>query len=197
MSRAEFDPCFGGRGQDDAVTAGKMHADEVETSAGLVRRLLACSSRVGPRDRSFGSTMPGPTTPSTGWAPTWSCACRASTGRPGNSTRNASGCRCLAPVLPVALPELLATGEPGAGYPWSWSVWSWIDGETATRSASPIRSSSPPTWPCSFAAAVSRRNRRAGAGRETVQAGCPARHPRRPHAAKRSTRPATSSTSTR
>ncbi len=32
--------------------------------------------------------------------------------------------------LPVLAPRLpLAKGEPGAGYPFSWSVYSWLDGE--------------------------------------------------------------------
>ncbi|WP_405910648.1 aminoglycoside phosphotransferase family protein [Streptomyces sp. NBC_00828] len=35
----------------------------------------------------------------------------------------------LAPLLPFAIPEILATGVPGEGYPWSWSVLRWLDGE--------------------------------------------------------------------
>ncbi len=35
----------------------------------------------------------------------------------------------LAPWLPVAVPEQLATGEPAHGYPWPWAVYRWIDGE--------------------------------------------------------------------
>ena len=38
----------------------------------------------------------------------------------------------LAPLLPVAIPEPLAIGEPGEGYPWKWSVYGWIDGEPAS-----------------------------------------------------------------
>ena len=37
----------------------------------------------------------------------------------------------LAPKLPVELPELLAVGKPSADYPFSWSVYRWIDGDTA------------------------------------------------------------------
>lgn len=37
----------------------------------------------------------------------------------------------LAPFLPLAIPEPLAVGEPGEGYPWRWSVYRWIEGETA------------------------------------------------------------------
>ncbi|MFF4351028.1 aminoglycoside phosphotransferase family protein [Streptomyces sp. NPDC001530] len=35
----------------------------------------------------------------------------------------------LAPLLPFAVPEVLAVGVPGEGYPWSWSVLRWLDGE--------------------------------------------------------------------
>jgi aminoglycoside phosphotransferase (APT) family kinase protein len=38
----------------------------------------------------------------------------------------------LAPRLPVRIPEPLATGSPGNGYPWPWSVYRWIGGEVAS-----------------------------------------------------------------
>ena len=34
----------------------------------------------------------------------------------------------LAPLLPVAVPEVLGRGEPGEGYPWPWTVHRWIEG---------------------------------------------------------------------
>lgn len=37
----------------------------------------------------------------------------------------------LAPLLPLPIPVPLTMGEPGEGYPWHWSVYRWIDGETA------------------------------------------------------------------
>jgi aminoglycoside phosphotransferase (APT) family kinase protein len=39
----------------------------------------------------------------------------------------------LAPQVPLELPAQLALGVPGGGYPWHWSVVSWIEGERATR----------------------------------------------------------------
>jgi aminoglycoside phosphotransferase (APT) family kinase protein len=36
----------------------------------------------------------------------------------------------LAPQLPLAVPEPVATGEPDAGYPFSWAVYRWLEGET-------------------------------------------------------------------
>lgn len=38
----------------------------------------------------------------------------------------------LAPLLPLAVPVPLAKGTPGEGYPWSWSVYRWLEGENAT-----------------------------------------------------------------
>jgi aminoglycoside phosphotransferase (APT) family kinase protein len=38
----------------------------------------------------------------------------------------------LAPALPVPIPEPVAKGAPGEGYPFSWSVRRWMDGETAS-----------------------------------------------------------------
>jgi aminoglycoside phosphotransferase (APT) family kinase protein len=34
----------------------------------------------------------------------------------------------LAPLLPVEIPIPVATGSPGDGYPWPWSVYRWLDG---------------------------------------------------------------------
>lgn len=39
----------------------------------------------------------------------------------------------LAPHLPLPIPAPLAKGEPAEGYPWAWSVYRWIDGETAAN----------------------------------------------------------------
>ena len=46
----------------------------------------------------------------------------------------------LAPHLPLAVPEPLGKGDPGEGYPWTWSVHRWLDGEDATvRSPDDLR----------------------------------------------------------
>ena len=38
----------------------------------------------------------------------------------------------LAPLLlPLAVPAPLARGMPAEGYPWEWSIYEWLDGETA------------------------------------------------------------------
>lgn len=38
----------------------------------------------------------------------------------------------LAPHLPLTVPLPLALGQPADGYPWSWSIYPWIEGENAT-----------------------------------------------------------------
>jgi aminoglycoside phosphotransferase (APT) family kinase protein len=38
----------------------------------------------------------------------------------------------LAPHLPLPIPVPLGVGHPAFGYPWDWSVWRWLPGETAT-----------------------------------------------------------------
>ncbi len=38
----------------------------------------------------------------------------------------------LAPLLPLQIPTPLAIGEPADGYSWKWSIYQWIEGETAT-----------------------------------------------------------------
>ncbi len=38
----------------------------------------------------------------------------------------------MAPLLPVRIPTPLAIGQPAHGYPWKWSVFRWIEGDTAT-----------------------------------------------------------------
>ncbi|RMF76469.1 MAG: aminoglycoside phosphotransferase family protein, partial [Chloroflexi bacterium] len=37
----------------------------------------------------------------------------------------------LAPHLPLAIPTPLARGKPGAGYPFQWSIYRWLDGDNA------------------------------------------------------------------
>ncbi|MFE9451005.1 aminoglycoside phosphotransferase family protein [Streptomyces sp. NPDC006739] len=41
----------------------------------------------------------------------------------------------LAPHLPLPVPEPVAQGEPGEGYPYPWSVYRWLEGDTASTEA--------------------------------------------------------------
>ena len=59
----------------------------------------------------------------------------------------------LAPLLPLAVPTPVAVGKPGQGYPFEWSVYGWLEGETATldRLADPFQTA---TDLASFVAAL-------------------------------------------
>src|SRR6185436_4716040 len=35
--------------------------------------------------------------------------------------------------LPLPIPSPIAMGRPSDDYPWPWSIYGWLDGETATR----------------------------------------------------------------
>ena len=41
----------------------------------------------------------------------------------------------LAPLLPLPIPSPVAIGRPGAGYPYPWSVYDWIEGDIVTPGA--------------------------------------------------------------
>jgi aminoglycoside phosphotransferase (APT) family kinase protein len=114
------------------MTHPKMHADEVDTDAGLVGRLIAAQfpewaqlpvEPVGARGTDnalyrLGDELvvrlPGRERPSLAlqkelrWLPH------------------------LAPQLPLAVPVPLAAGTPAEGFPFPWAVYTWLPGENAT-----------------------------------------------------------------
>ena len=110
-----------------------MHADEVQSDAALVCRLLAAqfpnwaglavtlvaSSGTDNAMYRLGENMAGRLP----WRPraTKSLA-KEQAWLPG-----------LAPHLPLAIPTPLARGTPGEGYPWAWSVCRWLEGENPIR----------------------------------------------------------------
>ena len=114
------------------MTAGKMHADEVETGVDLVRRLLAAQfpqwaklriERVANSGTDHAIYRLGDDMsvrlPRIAWAT-------------GQVEKEARWLPKLAPHLPLAIPVPLVTGEPGKGYPWQWSVAPWLEGKDAT-----------------------------------------------------------------
>src|SRR5262245_36274599 len=114
------------------MTTGKMHVDEVDTSVDLVARLLAAQFPQW-------ASLPLAPVPSAGtdnalyrlgaemvvrlpridWAV-------------GQAEKERQWLPMLAPFLPLAIPVQLAIGAPGEGYPWPWSVYRWLAGESAT-----------------------------------------------------------------
>lgn len=114
------------------MSTGKMHADEVDIDASLVRRLLetqfphwaglpiepVASSGTDNAMYRVGDDM----------------AVRlprilSATGQIDKEWRWLPR---LAPHLPLAIPAPLALGSPGESYPWQWSVYRWLEGAPAT-----------------------------------------------------------------
>jgi aminoglycoside phosphotransferase (APT) family kinase protein len=109
----------------------RMHDDEVEVDEALVLRLLA-TQLPHLADLSLAIVEPWGTDngiwrlgddlvvrlPRIHWAQ-------------GQVDREARWLPVLAPRLPVAVPEPVAVGEPGEGYPYRWAVHRWIPGQGA------------------------------------------------------------------
>lgn len=115
-----------------AMPPAKMHADEVNVDPPLVRRLLAAQF-------PHWAYLPIEPVPSAGtdnalfrlgddmvvrlprihWAT-------------DQVEKEHGWLPRLAPLLPLAIPEPLALGRPGAGYPWRWAVHRWLVGQDAT-----------------------------------------------------------------
>lgn len=109
--------------------SGRMHDDEVITDAGLVRRLIAAQF---PR----WADLPVARVRSAG---TDNAIYRLGEDMAVRLPRIESAVGQvdfehhwlprLAPHLPVAVPEPVALGAPGEGYPWPWAINRWLDGE--------------------------------------------------------------------
>ncbi|MFI6326442.1 aminoglycoside phosphotransferase family protein [Nonomuraea sp. NPDC050556] len=107
---------------------GRLHDDEVDTDAALVRRLVR---------RSFPqwSDLPISRLESGG---TVNAVYRLGSlltvrlplteGGTKDLEKERRWLPALAPLLPVAIPEVVGIGAPGEGYPWPWSVHRWIEG---------------------------------------------------------------------
>lgn len=114
------------------MPAKKMHVDEVDTNVSLVVRLLRAQ---------FPQWADLPVAPVSS-AGTDNALYRLGMDKvvrlpriPGATQQVDKEHRWLprlAPFLPLAIPAPLARGVPGAGYPWHWSVYSWLEGENAT-----------------------------------------------------------------
>jgi aminoglycoside phosphotransferase (APT) family kinase protein len=108
-----------------------MHADEIDTDAALVRRLLAgqfpqwADLAIEPVV-SYGTDHDiyrlgdnlAARLPRIGWAT-------------AQAAKEAEWLPKLAPHLPLAVPVQLAMGKPAEGYPFEWSVYQWLPGENA------------------------------------------------------------------
>src|SRR5262245_9563020 len=120
-------------GNPPRFTAMTMHADEVPTTAELVRRLVAGQFRQW-------AGLPVEPVPSAGTDHAlYRLGAELVARLPRREVNVASlekelgWLPTLAPLLPLAVPEPLAAGEPGAAYPFPWAVYRWLDGESADR----------------------------------------------------------------
>lgn len=109
-----------------------MHADEVETDVRLVARMVAArfpqwADLPIERVRSSGTDNAlyrlGDDMvirlPRIHWAV-------------GGMDKDFRWLPVIAPLLPVAIPEPLAKGAPADGFPWTWGVYRWLEGENPT-----------------------------------------------------------------
>jgi aminoglycoside phosphotransferase (APT) family kinase protein len=114
-----------------SVAASKMHADEIETDAALVRRLLEgqfpqWADLVIEPVASYGTDHDiyrlgdelSARLPRIGWAT-------------AQAAREAQWLPKLGPQLPLAVPVQVVRGHPAEGYPFEWSVYEWLPGENA------------------------------------------------------------------
>ena len=107
---------------------GTMHADEAETDAGLVRRLLRAQFPQW-ADLPITRLASGGTVNAI-YRLGEDLTVRLPL-RPGGADAIAMEARLLprlAPLLPLPIPEVVATGTPGQGYPMAWAVHRWIEG---------------------------------------------------------------------
>jgi aminoglycoside phosphotransferase (APT) family kinase protein len=114
------------------MSAQKMHADEVDIDASLVRRLLAAQF-------PHWADLPIEPVPSAG---TVNALYRLGDHMVVRLPRVERWARSLeteyewlpklAPHLPLAIPEPLEIGDPGEGYEWRWCVYRWLNGDTWT-----------------------------------------------------------------
>ncbi|TCJ97662.1 aminoglycoside phosphotransferase (APT) family kinase protein [Nocardia alba] len=106
-----------------------MHADEPDTDAGLVRRLLRAQFPHW-ADLPVDRLVSGGTVNAV-YRLGDTLTVRLPLTRAGarDLDRERRWLPKLASVLPVTIPTVVAMGEPAEGYPWSWTVHEWIDGE--------------------------------------------------------------------
>ena len=117
--------------------AAKMHADEVDVDAALVRRLLdaqipewaelplsrAASSGTDNAIYRLGDEM--------------AVRLPRHPGAVASIEKEACWLPRLASRLPLAVPETLVLGAPDDDYPWPWVVTRWVPGETGVEVADP------------------------------------------------------------
>jgi aminoglycoside phosphotransferase (APT) family kinase protein len=114
------------------MASPKMHADEVHTDVALVRRLLAAQFPEWQH-------LPVEPVPSAGTdnalyrlGDEFVARLPRHERTSGTLERERLWLPRLAPHLPLRIPEPEGEGLPGAGYPFTWSIYRWLEGGDAT-----------------------------------------------------------------
>jgi aminoglycoside phosphotransferase (APT) family kinase protein len=107
----------------------KMHADEADIDADLVQRLLRAQfpqwADLPVRRLASGGTVNAIYRLGT----ELTVRLPLTAGGAGALDLEARWLPKLAPLVPVAIPTIMGTGEPAEGYPWVWAVHRWVEGE--------------------------------------------------------------------
>ena len=115
------------------MCAGKLHADERDIDAALVRRLLAAQFPQWAELTLAPVESAGTDNVLHRLGGDMVVRLPRRPGATGQVEKEHRWLPELAPLLPLAIPVPLAEGRPGEGYPWSWSVYRWLEGDTATE----------------------------------------------------------------
>lgn len=119
----------------------KLHDDEVDIDASLVARLLAAQFPRWAKRPIRVVASSGTDNVTFRLGDDLAVRLPRTAGTAGQVEVDRTWLPRLAPRLPLAVPELLAVGEPGEGYPFGWGVYRWLDGEALRldRLADPVR----------------------------------------------------------
>lgn len=130
-TKLEHTPFLKKRSQKSKMRHTEMHVDKFEISPALVRRLVFTQFPQG-KDLSIEPTV------LSGWDNRTFHLGKDMLVRMPSAAKYASQVEKehkwlpkLALLLPLAIPEPLALGKPAEGYPWKWSIYRYLEGDTA------------------------------------------------------------------
>jgi aminoglycoside phosphotransferase (APT) family kinase protein len=109
-----------------------MHADEVEIDAALVRRLLAAQIPRWAHLPVERATSSGTDHAIYRLGDTLAVRLPRRPSAASQIEKEQEWLPRLAPLLPLAIPEPVALGARGEGYPFPWAIYRWLPGESAT-----------------------------------------------------------------
>ncbi|MYV54366.1 aminoglycoside phosphotransferase family protein [Streptomyces sp. SID3212] len=115
----------------DTSHADKLHADEADIDASLVRRLLAAQFPQW-ADLPVVRVDNGTSNAMYRLGDTMVVRLPRREAAAADVDREHRWLPRIAPSLPFAVPVPLGKGRPVADYPWAWSVYRWLEGETPT-----------------------------------------------------------------